>query len=146
MQRTRKPAFPLIELLVVIAMLAILVAILFPVFAQARERAGMTACLSNMRQISSGIMMYAQDYDETLPYIRFHCPGAKPGSHCLVWKNVIRPYLKSLDVLGCPSNTYAHPIPALAPDTVPVKPAYNAHGWQHQPDPRLPISHAMISF
>src|SRR5258708_4431041 len=91
MRRTRRAAFTLIELLVVIAIIAILAAILFPVFAQARDRARMSACLSNMRQISTAIMMYAQDYDETLPYIRFHCPGTKPGSHCLVWKNVIRP-------------------------------------------------------
>ena len=145
MSRGRKSGFTLIELLVVIAIIAILAAILFPVFAQARERARMTACLSNMRQISSGIMMYAQDYDETLPYIRFHCPGAKPGSHCLVWKNVIRPYLKSLDVLGCPSNTYAHPTPGLASDTVPVKSGNNAEGWEQEPEQRMPISYGMNS-
>jgi prepilin-type N-terminal cleavage/methylation domain-containing protein len=145
MPRTRKPAFTLIELLVVIAIIAILAAILFPVFAQARERARMTACLSNMRQISTGIMMYAQDYDETLPYIRFHCPGTKPGSHCLVWKNVIRPYLKSLDVLGCPSNSYAHTTPGLASDAVPVKQGNNAEGWEQEPEQRMPISYGMNS-
>jgi len=59
-------AFTLIELLVVIPIIAILAAILFPVFAQAREKARATACLSNMKQIGLGLQMYAQDYDETL--------------------------------------------------------------------------------
>src|SRR5881409_3505260 len=72
MQRARRPAFTLIELLVVIAIIAILAAILFPVFAQARERARMTTCISNMRQIGTSLMMYVQDYDETYPHIRFH--------------------------------------------------------------------------
>src|SRR5437016_5406048 len=87
-QKARR-GFTLIELLVVIAIIAILAAILFPVFAQARERARMSACLSNMRQIGTGMMMYAQDYDETLPHIRFTC---KVG-HCYIWKNALRPYL-----------------------------------------------------
>jgi prepilin-type N-terminal cleavage/methylation domain-containing protein len=63
-------AFTLIELLVVIAIIAILAAILFPVFARAREQARKTACLSNLKQIGTATLMYAQDYDETLcpPY------------------------------------------------------------------------------
>jgi prepilin-type N-terminal cleavage/methylation domain-containing protein len=63
----RRSAFTLIELLVVIAIIAILAAILFPVFAQAREKARQAACLSNLKQIGTGVMMYVQDYDETFP-------------------------------------------------------------------------------
>src|SRR6516162_8998464 len=62
-----KRAFTLIELLVVIAIIAILAAILFPVFAQARAKARQTTCLSNLRQVGSGLAMYVQDYDEHLP-------------------------------------------------------------------------------
>src|SRR5262249_8463714 len=73
MDRGEKRAFTLIELLVVIAIIAIIAAILFPVFAQARERARMSACLSNTRQLGTALMLYVQDYDETYPYIRFSC-------------------------------------------------------------------------
>ena len=66
-RRSASSAFTLIELLVVIAIIAILAAILFPVFAQARAKARQTACLSNMKQMGSGLTMYTQDYDETLP-------------------------------------------------------------------------------
>ncbi len=65
--RNHRSAFTLIELLVVIAIIAILAAILFPVFAQARAGARQATCLNNMKQIGTGLMMYAQDYDETLP-------------------------------------------------------------------------------
>src|SRR3989442_11740956 len=67
MCRTRKPAFTLIELLVVIAIIAIIAALLFPVFAQARDKARQAACFSNLKQIGSGLAMYVQDYDEHLP-------------------------------------------------------------------------------
>jgi prepilin-type N-terminal cleavage/methylation domain-containing protein len=65
--RHRSRGFTLIELLVVIAIIAILAAILFPVFAQAREKARQASCLSNAKQMSTAVMMYAQDYDETFP-------------------------------------------------------------------------------
>ena len=63
----RRSGFTLIELLVVIAIIAILAAILFPVFARARESARRTSCISNLKQLALGTMMYAQDYDETYP-------------------------------------------------------------------------------
>src|SRR6266568_3508217 len=67
MRSLRRTGFTLIELLVVIAIIAILAAILFPVFAQAREKARQTTCVSNLRQIGLGVNMYAQDYDEKMP-------------------------------------------------------------------------------
>src|SRR5881296_1860227 len=80
MQRSVKQrAFTLIELLVVIAIISILAAILFPVFAQARDKARQSACISNMKQIGTGIMMYAQDYDETLPFM--HYPDQLKAPH-----------------------------------------------------------------
>src|SRR5438876_765581 len=115
MHQVGKKAFTLIELLVVIAVIAILAALLFPVFAQARERARMAACMSNMRQIGAALMMYTQDFDESFPYIRFHCSyEGNRYSRCYVWQNAIRPYLKSLDVLVCPSNPFGRTVPGLA--------------------------------
>jgi len=142
MDRWDKRAFTLIELLVVIAIIAILAALLFPVFAQARERARMSACLSNTRQLGTALMMYVQDYDETYPYIRFYC-----GAECFTWKNAIRPYLKSLDVLACPSNPFGKTTPGRAGPTFPAPslPGSNAEGWQFEPERRMPISYAMNS-
>jgi prepilin-type N-terminal cleavage/methylation domain-containing protein len=131
--------FTLIELLVVIAIIAIIAAILFPVFAQARDRARMSACLSNQRQLGTALTLYVQDYDETYPYIRFYCK-----SDCFTWKNAIRPYLKSLDVLACPSNPYGKTTPGL-PTRAPSPLGSNAEGWQFEPERRMPISYAMNS-
>ena len=91
--------FTLIELLVVIAIIAILAAILFPVFARARENARRSSCQSNIKQIGLGIMQYSQDYDEKLPSrVNF---GAQKQS----WREVIQPYIKSTQLFACPSNT-----------------------------------------
>jgi prepilin-type N-terminal cleavage/methylation domain-containing protein/prepilin-type processing-associated H-X9-DG protein len=144
MQRTWRRAFTLIELLVVIAIIAILAAILFPVFAQAREKARMTACLSNMKQIGLGLMMYTQDYDETFPYIRFHGQDANKGSHTYIWRNAIEPYLKSIDVMACPSNPFSRTNPGQ-PGTNPPKKGDNAEGWEVEPGLRMPVSYAMNS-
>ncbi|GAB4453398.1 MAG: hypothetical protein OHK0029_06140 [Armatimonadaceae bacterium] len=108
----RKPAlnkgFTLIELLVVIAIIAILAAILFPVFAKAREKARQTACLSNCKQIGTGLMMYAQDYDEYLP-MRYggacnNGTGDCENGMTRSWKNMLAPYIKNRDIYRCPSN------------------------------------------
>jgi prepilin-type N-terminal cleavage/methylation domain-containing protein/prepilin-type processing-associated H-X9-DG protein len=84
--------FTLIELLVVIAIIAILAAILFPVFAQAREKARQATCLSNNKQIALGVMMYTQDYDETLPLGAY---DTLPNVPVTMWYDVIEPYVKS---------------------------------------------------
>lgn len=97
-----KRAFTLIELLVVIAIIAILAAILFPVFARAREAARKTACLSNTKQIGTALMMYSQDYEEVLPPPQL---GTCPGIGCFAWADVIYPYVKNEKVFDCPSST-----------------------------------------
>src|SRR2546428_835612 len=115
MPRTRKPAFTLIELLVVIAIIAILAAILFPVFAQAREKARMTACLSNMKQVGLGLQMYSQDYDEVLPPANdsvenFTLPTARVN-----FLGALIPYIKSKPIFNCPSVPPTA-TPALSPN------------------------------
>src|SRR5258707_10170131 len=82
----RRQGFTLIELLVVIAIIAILAAILFPVFAQAREKARQAGCLSNLKQIGTAAMMYVQDYDETYPHqLALSIPGTAFGSDFAAW-------------------------------------------------------------
>jgi prepilin-type N-terminal cleavage/methylation domain-containing protein len=96
--------FTLIELLVVIAIIAILAAILFPVFAQAREKARQTTCLSNNKQIGLGFMMYVQDYDETFPPSRITTTKNDTSGRSWPWSVTILPYIKNYDVYTCPSN------------------------------------------
>ncbi|MES2463086.1 MAG: DUF1559 domain-containing protein [Armatimonadota bacterium] len=91
LSRARRRAFTLIELLVVIAIIAILAAILFPVFAQAREKARQISCVSNMKQMGSAAMMYTQDYDETYPMQVYNNPGNKN----ITWREAIMPYVKN---------------------------------------------------
>jgi len=114
----RRGGFTLIELLVVIAIIAILAAILFPVFARAREKARMISCLSNMKQVGIALTMYTQDYDETLPDNgkNSKVPGSQGG--CCVpnyadpaqikdgniaWIIRVAPYIKNTRVFQCPS-------------------------------------------
>ncbi|RYX83889.1 DUF1559 domain-containing protein [bacterium] len=94
-------AFTLIELLVVIAIIAILAAILFPVFARARENARRSSCQSNMKQIGLGLMQYTQDYDEKMPNRLFSNNGVNTNV-----QNILQPYVKSYQLFLCPSNTY----------------------------------------
>src|SRR3569833_3782856 len=97
---TRRTGFTLIELLVVIAIIAILAAILFPVFAQAREKARQTACMSNLRQVGLAIQQYAQDYDES--YVHTELGGDVDEDHEYYWGDMLQPYLKSWALLTCP--------------------------------------------
>ncbi len=103
-----KKGFTLIELLVVIAIIAILAAILFPVFARAREKARQTSCLSNVKQLALSTLMYAQDYDERFPrYAGYRAP-LEPDYVLLeggydYWFMVIQPYAKNAQIFSCPS-------------------------------------------
>lgn len=106
----RIAAFTLIELLIVIAIIALLAAILFPVFGRARENARRTSCLSNMKQLGLGLMQYTQDFDETMPtggsqldYAHWSAPNPLPQT----WRCFIFPYVKSYQVYACPSNRYS---------------------------------------
>jgi prepilin-type N-terminal cleavage/methylation domain-containing protein len=98
--RRRKDGFTLIELLVVIAIIAILAAILFPVFAQAREKARTTTCISNLKQISLANGMYLQDWDEHFPFAGREWPAA---GFIDVW-NGLGPYIKNTEMFICKSD------------------------------------------
>ena len=99
--------FTLIELLVVIAIIAILAAILFPVFARARENARRASCQSNLKQIGLGLMQYTQDYDERLPPSRAtgHIYFGAFDNQAMPWHLAVQPYTKSFQLFKCPSST-----------------------------------------
>lgn len=118
MPRKIRRGFTLIELLVVIAIIAILAAILFPAFAKAREAARRSSCSSNLKQIGLSIMQYTQEFDEKLPPAQLGPAAGYPW-----WPVLVQPYLKSVQIFKCPSNstsatmehtgdsTFATPIP-----------------------------------
>jgi len=108
----RTKGFTLIELLVVIAIIAILAAILFPVFARAREKARQNSCLSNVKQLTLALLMYVNDYDE-----RF--PGSASGwLHGPTWKGKIYPYVKNAGIYKCPSH-FPTSLSTMAQDNIP---------------------------
>ncbi len=110
----RRTGFTLIELLVVIAIIAILAAILFPVFAQAREKARNITCISNIKQIGTATLMYVQDYDEKYPYAGYVPPtGEKVNTtpfndwpdEPLYFPTLVQPYIKSTRLFKCPDDS-----------------------------------------
>lgn len=108
--------FTLIELLVVIAIIAILAAILFPVFARARENARRTSCQSNLKQIGLGIQQYAQDFDERMVAVAYGTPigSYKNTTGSYKWSDAIYPYVKSEQIFNCPSDSFAATQPSTA--------------------------------
>jgi prepilin-type N-terminal cleavage/methylation domain-containing protein/prepilin-type processing-associated H-X9-DG protein len=136
--------FTLIELLVVIAIIAILAAILFPVFARAREKARQASCQSNEKQIVLGLLMYNQDYDERFMSVR-QCPGG--------WNQLVQPYVKNWQLFECPSYeaslrtcgpTTSHGNCAAPPASNPLgvgvfEGGYMMCAWEHccWPSPKL---------
>lgn len=139
MQRHKQMGFTLIELLVVIAIIAILAAILFPVFAQAREKARQTSCLSNNKQWATGTMMYVQDYDEVFPlaygfyqgrwnttasqapFVGDTPPNWRTSNAGwldlmgMYWGNSVQPYVKNWDIGRCPSAAQIIDLQATGP-------------------------------
>ncbi len=99
----KRRGFTLIELLVVIAIIAILAAILFPVFARARDKARQTSCLSNLKQLGLAVAMYTQDYDEMTPI--HNDDDGTPGWRWFQFPLLLAPYTKNYQILGCPSDT-----------------------------------------
>lgn len=140
----RNKGFTLIELLVVIAIIAILAAILFPVFAQAREKARTASCLNNQKQLGLAIMQYTQDYDETYPSI----------DSGVLTQN-IQPYLKNKDVFVCPSGYGVYNVNNRAmlgggATTTATKTSYAANGdvlggWNNTPGKAIAVVQAPAS-
>lgn len=121
--RQIKEGFTLIELLVVIAIIALLAAILFPVFARARENARRSSCQSNLKQIGLGLMQYVQDNDETQPFAMRKT--APPATTSLRWFDAIDPYIKSSQIFDCPGNRRqpnATVVPPFAPNVIKSTP------------------------
>ncbi|MBU0611243.1 MAG: prepilin-type N-terminal cleavage/methylation domain-containing protein [Armatimonadetes bacterium] len=124
-----RKGFTLIELLVVIAIIAILAAILFPVFAKAREKARQSSCLSNMKQFGIGILSYAQDYDERLVSYYQYNPYQ---TNLRWWGDMIQPYVKNYQLLCCPSGTCPpYPHYRMASDPNPLICSYAVPAISH---------------
>lgn len=126
-----RKGFTLIELLVVIAIIAILAAILFPVFAQARAKARATSCLSNTKQVGLAFHMYTQDYDEVLPSVFRNLPGGGPSVDAYM---VLVPYVKSIDLWFCPERTDTGCGGPTGPGTVNPSGRCIGYGYNWGPD------------
>ena len=134
----KRSAFTLIELLVVIAIIAILAAILFPVFARARENARRSSCTSNLKQIGLGIIQYAQDYDEKLPRNWVGSNGTDYNGNPIgvKWMDMVQPYIKSTQLFNCPSDSVGLPYRTAPLNTFPLTTPANrganelgSYGW-----------------
>jgi prepilin-type N-terminal cleavage/methylation domain-containing protein/prepilin-type processing-associated H-X9-DG protein len=147
-----KRAFTLIELLVVIAIIAILAAILFPVFAQAREKARAISCISNCKQMGTASMMYIQDYDETFPmgfgysggWLMYNYHGVpanwrtptalRLAAYPVHWANSTQVYIKNSQLLACPSGPKLQlggVADYAAPKAPPTPVSYSYNGYLH---------------
>jgi prepilin-type N-terminal cleavage/methylation domain-containing protein/prepilin-type processing-associated H-X9-DG protein len=122
-RKTNFGGFTLIELLVTISIIAVLAAILFPVFARARENARRASCMSNLKQISLGIRMYTQDYDEHVPPIQIN--AAPDPANPYGWADAVQPYVKSTQLFQCPSEKWG---PLHPNDSVFHGPKHNEAG------------------
>lgn len=159
-----KKAFTLIELLVVIAIIAILAAILFPVFAQAKEAAKKTSCLSNTKNIAIGIYLYTGDYDDTYPntsweqdtlaksatagFAGTYNPQNPNGTYQIHWTYLIQPYIKNWNIFVCPSDPKPFPTDNLCPNGLSDIGKLNSSGqmycdWSAQSNSYIPIYNAM---
>lgn len=148
-----KKAFTLIELLVVIAIIAILAAILFPVFAQAKEAAKKTSCLSNAKQMGTALFMYAGDYDDTLCQTSWESeftsqPFNPGGQYQIHWSFLMQPYIKNWDMFKCPSDSSPQKPKFACPNGVSDLGKLNASGnmycdWMAQTYSYIPAYNAL---
>ena len=138
--KTGRKGFTLIELLVVIAIIAILAAILFPVFARARAKAQQTTCLSNVKQIALGCLMYASDWDDYLPTQEYNTtlwtylladPGNSDLYDNIVWGQRIYPYVKNLDIFMCPNDPHSTYAPLTSTTDICTVWYGSFHNWDY---------------